>query len=213
MGVRLLIAAEHALVAEGFAQLVGTQPDFEVIGRATTNEKLIARCRAGPADVAIIDTALLTLDGLEVVRHLRRQCQTRLLVLSNNDDTSVVRALRARAMGCIPKSASAEDFFAAIRRVHSGEPYFPMELTPALLKQLSEQPPDPLAHLSARERQVLQLVASGLSSKAIGQRLALSPKSVDTYRSRIMAKIGVRDAIGLVKFAILHGVVSLDQQT
>jgi two-component system, NarL family, response regulator NreC len=213
MAVRLLIAAEHALVADAFAQLVSTQSDFEVVGQTTTNEKLVARCRAAPADIAVVDTALLTLQGVEVMHDLRRQCQTRLLVLANDDDASVARALRARASGCVPKSLSAKAFFEAIRRVNSGDAYFPMELTPALLKQLTEQPADPLEQLSSRERQVLQLVATGLSSKSIAERLALSPKSVDTYRSRLMAKIGVRDVIGLLKFAILHGVVSLDQET
>jgi DNA-binding NarL/FixJ family response regulator len=124
----------------------------------------------------------------------------------------IVRALRAGAAGYVPKSSAGSDVVEAVRAVHAGRRYLHPSIAEAVLAQLvgPEALDDPVARLSARERQVLQLLAEGRGVADIGLALSLSPRTVETYRARLMDKLDIHDMPGLVKFAILHGLTSLE---
>ena len=123
----------------------------------------------------------------------------------------VRRALRAGAVGYVVKRSAAKEVVEAIRAVHAGQRYLSPRIADVVIDDYSaEERDDPLGRLSAREREVLQLLAEGKTGAEIAQRLSLSPKTVETYRARLVEKLGIRDVAGLVRFAIQHGIVSLE---
>jgi DNA-binding NarL/FixJ family response regulator len=153
------------------------------------------------------------LNGIEATRIIReREPQARVLMLSvHSDPFHIVRALRAGASGYVPKSSVGSDVVDAIREVHKGKRYVHSSVAEGVLERLVEAEPaaDPLAQLSSRERQVLQMMAEGRSVSQIAQTLSLSVRTVETYRARMLDKLGIRDMPALVKFAIVHGLTSL----
>jgi DNA-binding NarL/FixJ family response regulator len=183
-----------------------------VVGHARTGHEAVRLCTDLHPDVVLMDYAMPELNGLEAIETIRRRSPaTRIIMLSMyGDHAHVLRAVRAGAVGYLLKKSVGRELVEAIRNVYVGRTYFTNELATSVLSQLAESPVDPLTRLSARERQVLQLVAEGRTSAEIGVRLSLSPKTVDTYRSRLMTKVGVQDLAGLIKFAIQQGVISVE---
>jgi DNA-binding NarL/FixJ family response regulator len=164
-------------------------------------------------DVVVMDNAMPELNGIEAARAIRQRGEhTRVLMLSMHSTSAHVhRALQAGANGYVLKQSVGRELVDAIRSVHAGRRYLSKPLADDLLDRLvSDVPEDPLSRLSARERQVLQMIAEGNSVVDIAGKLSLSRKTVETYRERMMEKLGLHDVAGLIKFAIQHGVVSLD---
>jgi DNA-binding NarL/FixJ family response regulator len=159
-----------------------------------------------------MDNAMPILNGIEATRLIRERCpQTRVIMLSMYcDEAHVLRALQAGAMGYLLKKSVAKELVEAIRRIHAGQHYLTRELGENVIDQVIRTPSDPLARLSTRERQVLQMVAEGHTSSEIADKLSLSPKTVETYRSRMMDKLGLHDLAALIKFAIQQGVTSIE---
>ena len=168
-------------------------------------------------DVAIMDISMPELNGIDAMSQmLPRHPNIKVIVLSIHETKPYVyRALKAGARGYLLKETAGLEVVDAVRAVYSGERYLSQRISD-LLTDISFRSLDgskevsPLEQLSPREREILQLVAEGKTSQEIGERLSISSKSVDTYRSRLMRKIGVKDVAGLVKFAIQHGVISLE---
>jgi DNA-binding NarL/FixJ family response regulator len=211
--IRILIADDHAVVAEGLRSLIEAQSDMEVVGLAGNGREAVRQTLEKKPDVVVMDNAMPELNGIEAARAIRERGEhTRVVMLSMHSTSAHVhRALQAGANGYVLKQSVGRELVDAIRTVHAGRRYLSKPLADDLLDRLvSDVPEDPLSRLSARERQVLQMIAEGHSVVDIAGKLSLSRKTVETYRERMMEKLGLHDVAGLIKFAIQHGVVSLD---
>ena len=217
MKIRVLVADDHAIIREGLRVMLGNQPDMEVVAVATNGREAIRLVDEHDLDVAVMDVSMPELNGIEAIQQIMpRHPQLEVVVLSIHDTKPYVfRALKAGARGYLIKETAGLEVVDAVRAVHRGERYLSQRIAdlltePSFRKLDSLMEDGPLEALSPREREILQLVAEGRTSQEIGERLSISPKTVDTYRSRLMQKIRVDDLAGLVKFAIQHGVISLE---
>jgi DNA-binding NarL/FixJ family response regulator len=212
MKIRVLIADDHTLVAEGLRYVIEADAGFEVVACARDGQEALRLAIEKTPDIVLMDNAMPILNGIEATRLIRERCpQTRVIMLSMYcDEAHVLRALQAGAMGYLLKKSVAKELVEAIRRIHVGQHYLTRELGENVIDQVIRTPSDPLARLSTRERQVLQMVAEGHTSSEIADKLSLSPKTVETYRSRMMDKLGLHDLAALIKFAIQQGVTSIE---
>jgi len=210
MLIRILIADDHRMLAETFKVLLEQQPDMQVVGLATDGRDAVRQVGELLPDVVVMDLTMPELNGADATRALlatRPAC--RVVILSAHTDAERVRrALRAGALGYLSKSAGVEELIAAVRAVYAGQRYLGESIAEAVAG--AEAAADPIERLSAREREILQLLAEGRTGAEIAQRLQLSQKTVETYRARMVEKVGIRDLPGLVRFAIQHGIVTLD---
>jgi DNA-binding NarL/FixJ family response regulator len=205
--IRVLLADDHAVVRYGLRTLLELS-GAEVVAEANEGREALRLARTLNPDVAILDLTMPGLNGIEATALLREECpQTRVVILSMHADSEHVhRAIAAGASAYVLKGSASEEVVAAVRAVQAGRMYLSRELTPIDgADPLGAGKAGPLDSLSGRERQVLQLVVEGYSSARIAALVHLSPKSVDTYRSRLMRKLGVSDVTALVKFAVQHG--------
>ena len=214
MTIRILIADDHAVVAEGLRHLLSAQADMEVVALAENGREAVRIAFEAMPDVVLMDHAMPLLNGTEAARLIRdRGGQTRVIMLSMySDAVHVYRALQAGATGYIIKKSVAKEVVDAIQAVNRGNRYLSKELAETVIDHVVHRatPNDPLDRLSSRERQVLQLLAEGHSVAEIAGTLSLSPKTVETYRARMMEKLGIFELAGLVRFAIQQGVTSLE---
>jgi two-component system, NarL family, response regulator NreC len=212
MTIKVLLLDDHAMVREGLGRLLATQADIEVVGSFSDATEAVRFCAATPPDVAVLDILLPGLDGIEAARLMHdASAETRLLILSMHASSEYVyQALRAGASGYVLKESAGAELIEAIRAVHAGKTYMSGKISPGSLAQyVSSRADHPLDRITQRERQVLKLIVEGYTSNDVGKMLSLSPKSVDTYRSRLMLKLGISDLPGLVKFAIRHGLTTV----
>ena len=212
MTLKVLIADDHALIAEALRLVIDGEPDMEVVGQAHDGEQAVLQCIELRPDVALMDNAMPFLNGIAATRMLRQRCpETRVIMLSMyGDNANVLRALRAGASAYLLKSSVANELIEAIRTVGAGQRYLSAELSSGVIERLLQSPEDPLDRLSTREHQVLQMMAEGRTTAEIAEHLKVSPKTVETYRTRMMEKAGLHDIAGVVKFAIQQGVITLD---
>lgn len=209
MTIRVLLADDHAMFRDGLKSLLAATPDIRVIAEVGNGGDAVRRIQDLKPDVALMDLSMPEVNGIEATRMLQGKCPaTRVVILSMHSSSEhVFRAFAAGAAGYLLKESAGAELVAAVRAVHGGQRYVSAAIA---AQQASVQAAvgraGPLESLSGRERQVLQLVVEGHSSAEIARRVHLSPKSVDTYRSRLMKKLGVGDVPALVKFAIQHGI-------
>jgi DNA-binding NarL/FixJ family response regulator len=210
--IRILIADDHEVVAEGLKQLIEVQKDMQVVAIAGDGRDAVRQVGELDPDVVIMDLSMPELNGADATRVLLEQNPERkVIVLSMYADHEYVRrALKSGALGYVVKRSAAKDVVEAIRAVQAGERYISPMVADAVSADAPAGKEDRLARLSTREREVLQLLAEGRTGTEIAQRLSLSPKTVETYRARLVEKLGIRDVAGLVRFAIQKGLVSLD---
>jgi DNA-binding NarL/FixJ family response regulator len=217
MKIRVLVADDHAIVREGLSIMLGNQPDMDVVGQAVNGREALQLVDEQDPDVAVIDISMPEMNGIDAIQQMiPHHPRLKVIVLSIHETKPYVfRALKAGAMGYLTKETAGLEVVEAVRAVYRGERYLSRRIADLLMdaslqKLESWIELSPLDRLSAREREILQLVAEGKTSQEIAARLSISSKTVDTYRSRLMRKIGVEDMAGLVKFAIQHGVISLE---
>jgi DNA-binding NarL/FixJ family response regulator len=213
MPIRILIADDHGVVAEGLRHLVEAQTDMEVVATAGDGREAVQQARDAQPDVVLMDLSMPELNGADATRAiLERDPKCRVIVLSMYAQREYVRrALKAGAAGYVVKRSAAKEVVEAIRAVHAGQRYLSPRVADVVLEDYSDDKQgDLLSRLSAREREVLQLLAEGRTGAQIAERLSLSQKTVETYRARLVEKLGIRDLAGLVRFAIQRGLVSLD---
>jgi DNA-binding NarL/FixJ family response regulator len=211
MPIRVLICDDHGVVAEGLRYLVQAQPDMEVVALVNDGREAVHRTLQDRPDVVLMDIAMPILNGTEAARMICEHCPaTRVIMLSTySDPVHVSRALQIGAMGYIAKKSVAREVVDAIRAVRAGRRYLSAQFA-GLIDQHASVQEDPLLRLSSRERQVLQMLAEGHSVIKISEKLLLSPKTIETYRSRMMEKLGISNFATLVKFAIQQGVIHLE---
>ncbi|WP_055599512.1 response regulator [Streptomyces aureus] len=224
MTIRVLLADDQALLRSAFKVLVNSEPDMEVVGEAADGAQAVALARSERADVVLMDIRMPGTDGLAATRMITADPElsdVRIVMLTTFEvDEYVVQSLRAGASGFLGKGAEPEELLGAIRIAHAGEALLSPAATKGLIATFLAQGPgadvvgeegrgrtERLAALTAREREVLVLVAGGLSNDEIAERLDVSPLTVKTHVNRAMAKLGARDRAQLVVTAYESGLV------
>ncbi len=215
--IKVFLADDHAVVRYGLRYILEAQAHSTVVGEAANGLDAVAQVRDLKPDVVVMDIAMPGLNGIEATRQIRMELpKTQVVILSvYSSSEHIYRALKAGARGYLLKESAGAEVVMAVRTVHAGRRYLCEKIADTMIDTYIEQreaaeAKSPLERLSIREREVLQLVVEGKSSKEIANIVHLSPKSVETYRSRLMQKLGVHALPSLVKFAIQHGLTSLE---
>ena len=212
--ITVILADDHPVVRDGLCFLLNAQPDIKVVGTADNGHEAVQLAEKLSPNVAVMDIAMPLLNGIEATQQITTTCpHTRVMILSIHfTSVHIQRALQAGAMGYLLKELAGEEVVEAIRTVHEGRRYLSKKIAETVVEDdVRQGGGDVLEGLSPRERQVLQLIAEGKTSAEAAQILFLSVKTVETYRSRFMQKLGLKDMTALVKFAIQHGIISLEQ--
>jgi DNA-binding NarL/FixJ family response regulator len=215
MSITVFLADDHAVVRDGLRHLLEAQPDIKVIGDAANGREAVRQVEHLCPNIVVMDIAMPELNGIEATRKIVDRCPgTHVIILSMHSASEHIRrALKAGALGYLLKESAGNEVVSAVRAVHANHSYFSQKLSDRLIndyRELVQEAESPLARLSPRELEVLQLVVEGKSNAEIAEILCLSPKTIETYRSRLTHKLGIHDLPGLVKFAIQHGLTSLE---
>jgi DNA-binding NarL/FixJ family response regulator len=213
MSISILLADDHAIVRDGLRLLLEAHADFKVVGSAADGREALNEARRLRPDIVVMDVSMPSMNGIEAAQAIGEALPaTKVLILSQQSGSAHAhRALQAGARGYLLKQAAGNELVTAVRALHAGRRYLSAEINESVLSDYLNKRPvgDPLERLSARERNILQLVVEGRSNAEAARELSLSVKTVETYRSRLMQKLGIKDLPGLVKFAIEHGVTQL----
>lgn len=209
--LRILLADDHTLVRAGIRALLAQMPDIEVVGEAGDGREALALVKAHRPDVLLMDIAMTGMSGLEAAAQMREECPgVKVIILSMHaNEEYVMQAMRVGAAGYLLKDAASVELELALKAAVAGQTY----LSPAISRQVIEKyvtrvggiaPPDPL---TARQREILHLVAAGKSTKEIAFALEISVKTVETHRAQIMERLDIHDVPGLVKYAMRTGLI------
>ena len=213
MNTTILLADDHRIVREGLRRLLDSREDLSVIAEADDGEEAVRHAEEFHPDLAIVDIWMPRLSGIDAIRRINKSTDsTRCIALSMHESrTYVEEALRAGARGYVVKSSAMSDLFSAVTSVRSGRSY----LSPAVAHQVVEAITHPgetassvIPQLTGREREVLQLIAEGYSSKEIAGMLGISLKTVESHRANLMDKLNIHKVSSLVRFAIRSGLVA-----
>jgi DNA-binding NarL/FixJ family response regulator len=213
---KVLLADDHTIVREGLLSLLHEQQDIVVVGAAEDGRDAVEQARRTFPDVVVMDIAMPLLNGIEATRQLTRLLpSTKVIVLTMYvDEEYVLRALQAGVRGYLLKKAAASELLQAIRAVDRGDFYLSSDISRTVVERFFSSD-DPAAEkgvtLSDRERQILQLVAEGHTNRQMAIALGITPKTVDTHRTRLMTKLDIHDTPGLVRYAIRKGLVRADE--
>lgn len=215
--LRVVLADDHAIVRAGLKALIDGHPDMEVVGEAADGGMACARANELRPDVVVMDVSMPGVNGVQATRDLRSQLpQVKVLALTVHEERSYLRELMdAGASGYVLKRSAAEDLVHALRVVARGDVYLDPSVAMAVLgaRARAHPPDESLGHdLSERETEVLQLIAQGHSNKEIAARLAISVKTVETYKARSMDKLGLRGRADIVRFALQKGWLQADRR-
>lgn len=213
--IRVLLVDDHMVVRIGLKALINGEPDMEVVGEAGNGAEGVERARGLQPDVVVMDISMPEMDGLEATRRIRQECPTaQVLILTvHAQERYLFPVLKAGAAGYVLKSTVDTELFDAIRTVARGGAFLYPAATRLLLEDYVSQlqsgsHPDAYETLSEREREVLKLIALGYTATQVAEKLALSPKTVETYRGRIMEKLNLSSRSDLVQYALARGLLS-----
>lgn len=209
--VAVFLADDHNVVRQALAELIARDGRFDVIGQCGQALKVVEQVRQLKPDVLVLDISMPGLNGLDICREVTRKArQVKVLILSMlGDEEIVVKALESGAAGYILKDADNDELLEAIAAVARGERYLGPGISAAVFHRLGRGGEDPYDRLSLRERQVLQLICEGRTTRKAAEVLGLAAKTVDTHRTRLMHKLGIHDQKALVKYALRKGIVTL----
>ena len=213
--VRVLLADDHALVRAGIRALLSTIEGVEVIAEAGDGREALRLISELQPDIVLLDITMPGMSGLELLEETTRNFPgIRVIILTVHDAGEyAMQALRAGAAGYLPKSAAANELQVAIKIVSRGETYVSGEVSRNTLIEFSKsnnEQAHPITSLTPRQREILTLVAEGLSTKAIGRRLNISVKTVESHRAQLMERLDIHDVAGLVRYAIKMGLVKVE---
>ncbi len=215
--IRVLIAEDHHLVRQGIRALLEKANDIEVIGEAQDGQEALEQAAQLKPEVIVMDLAMPRLTGSQATEQIRAQhLPSQVVILSMYSDETMVReALRCGAKGYLLKRCVTEELLLAVRAAARGETFLSSSISGAIVSTALGQPSQaenqtPYEQLSARERQVLKLVAEGETNNSIAQVMKISVKTVEKHRTNLMAKLGVHDTASLVRVAVKHGLISVD---
>lgn len=208
--IRVLLVDDHKLVRTGIRLILEDTPDLRVAGEAESGEAALALAGELKPDVVLMDVSMPGIGGLEATRRLlARDTKIKVIVVSvHAAEPYPLRLMEAGAHGYLTKDCAAEEIVTAIRQVQAGKRYITASIAQQLaLAKVDANRGSPFEQLSQRETQVMLMVTSGQSSQAIAEKLHLSPKTVSTYRTRLFAKLGVENDVGLTRLALRYGVI------
>jgi NarL family two-component system response regulator LiaR len=213
--IRILITDDHAVVREGLRTLIGTEPGMEVVGEAADGVEAVQKACSLRPDVILLDMVMPRMGGLEAINEIKRECpEAQILVLTSfSDDEKVFPAIKAGALGYLLKNTTPERLLNAIRDVHQGKPSLSSDIAKKLMRELqhtSDLPPTE-EPLTAREMDVLRLVAQGLSNQEIAERLVIGEGTVRTHVSNILAKLHLANRTQAALYALREGLAPLNQ--
>jgi DNA-binding NarL/FixJ family response regulator len=215
--IRILIAEDHHLVRQGIRALLEKCNDIQVVGEAQDGQEAIEQAVLLKPDVIVMDLSMPRLNGTQACEQIRlAHLPSQIVILSMySDDTLVRQALRAGAKGYLLKRSVAEELLLAVRAAARGETFLSSAISGSILASVLAQPSapeeqSPFESLSAREKQVLKLVAEGNTNNAIAQEMEISVKTVEKHRTNLMTKLNVHDTAGLVRLALKHGLIFVD---
>lgn len=215
--IKVFISDDHAIIRDGLRLLLESRLDIKVVGEAENGRETVINVQELCPDIVILDIAMPELNGIEATRLIKKRCShTEVIILSMYASMEVIfQAFRAGALGYILKESVGAEVINAVYAVNRGVRYISKKIDEIMVenyvnKRLKLDKISPFESLSHREREVLQLVVEGKSSIEIAKSLSLSPKTVETYRSRLMHKLGIKDLPSLVKFAVQHGLTTPD---
>jgi DNA-binding NarL/FixJ family response regulator len=213
METTILLADDHRIVREGLRRLLESRSDLSVIGEASNGEEAVEMAAQKHPDLVLMDISMPRLSGIDATRRICKNGNgTKVLVLSMHESqTYVEEVLRAGASGYVIKDSPPTDLFAAIDAVRSGDSFLSPSVTQRVVNAIArpgDRPSLAVSSLTERERQVLQLIAEGLSSKEIASKLGVSLKTVESHRANLMDKLDIHKVSGLVRFAIRAGLVA-----
>ena len=209
--IRLFLVDDHPVLRDGLRALFAQEPALHVVGEADCGEQLLAQLPATPCDVVLLDLHMPGLDGLTTTRRLRAEFpDVRILILSMTDhERAIGEVLAAGASGYVLKNAGHDEIVTAVRAVAGGQRFLCSELGLTMLEKLLAVTPEPapqlVSGLTAREQGILRLVADGLTTAQIAEKLFTSPRTVESHRQNIMAKTGTKNTAALVKAAASQG--------
>lgn len=210
--ISIVVADDHGIVREGLRRLLEAEADFKVADEAEDGRDVLEKVGRAKPDVVVLDITMPRMGGLETLERLRSEHgDIKVILLSvHNDPPFIQSAIGLRVDGYVLKNGPASEIVTAIREVMKGGSYF----SPAVAREIVEQvrsprteSPDPFTLLSAREREVLQLIAEGFAAKEVATELAISTKTVEAHRTSLMRKLGVRKATELVRYALRRGLI------
>ena len=212
--VRIVLADDHTIMRHGLRLVLERQPDFAVVGEASNGREAVDVIAQENPDVAVIDIAMPLLNGIEAAKKITEErLKTAVVILSmHSDESYILRALRAGARGYLLKDSAENDLIQAIRAVCAGKAFFSPAVSRVLaddyLRQIQQQGiEDPYELLTARERELLQLIVELKSTKDIAGLLGLSPRTIDTHRGNLMQKLNVHSIPELILYAMRKGVI------
>ena len=203
--IRILTVDDHPVLRGGLAAMLQTQADMMLIGEAGTGREAIEHFRKLKPDITLMDLQMPGMSGLDAIRVIRQEFPAaRIIVLTTySGDVQALKAIKAGAMGYLLKSALHRDLLSAIRAIHAGQHHLPPEIASEIAFRIGEEP------LTAREVEILQLVADGKANKEIAARLTLSEETVKGYMKSIFAKLGVNDRTQAVTVAVRRGIMTI----
>jgi DNA-binding NarL/FixJ family response regulator len=207
--IRILIADDHGIVRSGLRMLIDRQPDMTVVAEAKDGVDALERAQAEHPDVAVLDVSMPRMTGLQAAREIRSHApNTRVLMLSmHDDDRYFFESLEAGAAGYVLKRAADTDLIEALRTVAAGRTFLSDETQASLMREWQEGRSKPESPLTPRELEVVKLIAEAFTNKQIAETLRLSEKTVESHRSNLLTKLGMRDRVELVRYAIKSGLV------
>jgi len=219
LNIKIIIADDHPLFAEGLSILMSSVEGIEIIGIASNGEEALALLKENSCNVAILDMHMPVLDGIQTTKQIRKSFpQVQVLMLTMDTEANGMRnAIQAGAAGLVLKTAGKEELKKAIQHIASGEKYYnnavSHELPPQPPSNGIQQPNTAAAQiLTSREKEVLRLVAKELSNIQIGDKLFISPKTVETHRKNMMKKLGVKNTMGLIRFGVKNGIIDIKDE-
>lgn len=215
MSIRIIIADDHQLFREGLANLLADSKDIEMLAQAGNGKEAIAKARELNPDVLIMDIGMPVMDGVEATRKLLQELPgSRVIALSMHADKQYIKGMfEAGASGYLFKNCAYNELIAAIRTVHEGKKYLSDRITEIMIQDyLGKEEPIQVVdnELTEREAEILKLIAEGVSTNEISERLFVSIKTIGTHKQHILEKLNLKTTTDLVKYAIKKGIISLD---